>query len=96
MLRRVVQEPFWKTGPLHRTSCPSLSVCLSACRCSPLCLCVSVCPCPPPPTPESVPGLREAQRRTQETEVLCEGWTLTGGGYGMTSHLASDLAGDIR
>lgn len=85
-------------GPLPiRFTVPPAHPCLSVClpllpSLSPR-LCLSL---PLTPTPESVPGLREAQRRTQEMGLLCEAWTLTGGGYGMTSHLASDSPGDIR
>ena len=81
------------TPPAH----PCLSVCLPAA--ASLCVSVSLSvSLPPPPTPESLPGLREAQRRTQETGLLYEGWTHTGGGYGgtTTSSLASDLPGDVR
>ena len=96
MLRRVVQEP----GSAGPAPCPSLSVCLFVCLPAAASLCVSMSlsvSLPPSPIPESLPGLREAQRRTQETGLLYEGWTHAGGGYGgtTTSSLASDLPGDV-
>ena len=72
------------TPPAH----PAASLCVS------VSLSVSL---PPSPIPESLPGLREAQRRTQETGLLYEGWTHASGGYSgtTTSSLASDLPGDV-